>query len=180
MNEYKRLHEQAMEMRERFPKGTRLELISMDDPFSPVPPGTVGTVVSVDDLAQIHMRWDNGSTLALCSDKDAFKRFYDTNLTDEQRTVDFGDETKIVLPKEPVDCTRLGFFDGLEEDCWNLVKQYCGALGVKILPNEDGEIPISFDIAKSVQDTVLGKLEEAGVEFYIDEMEMENVPSMNL
>ncbi len=36
-------------LKERYPEGTRIELISMNDPFSPVPSGTKGTVAMVDD-----------------------------------------------------------------------------------------------------------------------------------
>ena len=70
--------------------------------------------------------------------------------------VNLGDDCKIILPDKPVDCSRLGFFDELEEDCWSLVKNYCADLGIRMLPDEDGEIPISFDIAKKIQDTILG------------------------
>ena len=45
-------------------KGTRVRCIFMDDPY-PVPKGTLGTVEFVDDEGQIHVRWDNGSGLAL-------------------------------------------------------------------------------------------------------------------
>ena len=51
---------------------SRIELISMDDPQAP-PAGTLGTVTHVDDFGDIHMRWDNGSLLALLPDKDEFK-----------------------------------------------------------------------------------------------------------
>ena len=37
-----------------------------------------------------------------------------------------------------------------------------------VLPDEDGKPPISFDVAKSIQDNILGQLEEAGVEFNFD------------
>lgn len=36
-------------LKERYPEGTRIELISMNDPLSPVPSGTKGTVAMVDD-----------------------------------------------------------------------------------------------------------------------------------
>ena len=36
-------------LREQFPKGTRLELIEMDDPQAP-PAGTRGTIIAVDDI----------------------------------------------------------------------------------------------------------------------------------
>ena len=55
-----------------YPKGTRVELISMDDIQAP-PKGTKGTVYHVDDIGQIHVDWDNGSSLALICDVDRFK-----------------------------------------------------------------------------------------------------------
>lgn len=50
----------------RFPRGTRIQLVEMKDPH-PVPAGTQGIVDFVDDIGQIHMNWENGSTLALNS-----------------------------------------------------------------------------------------------------------------
>lgn len=55
-----------------YPPYTRIELIYMDDPQSP-PAGTQGTVTHVDDFGDLHMKWDNGSTIALLPDKDEFK-----------------------------------------------------------------------------------------------------------
>ena len=60
--------------KEMYPKGTRIELISMYDPFAPIYPGTKGTVEFVDDMGQIHMRWDNGRTLAIIPGEDSFKK----------------------------------------------------------------------------------------------------------
>ena len=57
---------------------------------------------------------------------------------DERRTVAFGDECQIVIPNGEIDCSRLGYFDELESDCWNLVKQYCATLGIEILPKFRG------------------------------------------
>lgn len=56
-----------------YPKGTRIECISMDDPYHPIAPGTKGTVVMVDDIGTIHMEWDNGRTLGLVPGEDQFK-----------------------------------------------------------------------------------------------------------
>ena len=56
MNKWERLHRQAERYKEMYPPGTRMELISMDDPYSPVPPGTRGTVQYVDDASQIGMK----------------------------------------------------------------------------------------------------------------------------
>lgn len=59
--------------KESYPKGTRLELIYMEDSQA-VPSGTKGTVVCVDDMGTIHMKWDNGRTLGLIPEADSFKR----------------------------------------------------------------------------------------------------------
>ena len=49
-------------LRERYPKGTRVELVQMDDPQAP-PIGTKGTVIGVDDIGSIMVAWDTGSGL---------------------------------------------------------------------------------------------------------------------
>lgn len=59
--------------KQNYPKGTRIECISMDDPHWPIAPGTKGTVDFVDDMGTIHMNWDNGRTLGLVPGEDAFK-----------------------------------------------------------------------------------------------------------
>lgn len=71
MNDWARESKMYKEM---YPKGTRLELISMEDPFAPIEPGTKGTVEFVDDMGQIHMKWDNGRTLALIPEEDSFRK----------------------------------------------------------------------------------------------------------
>lgn len=68
MNEYERLRRQAIVLRDMYPPGSRVECLYMNDPFAPVPSGTKGTVFHVDDMAQIHVNWDNGSSLALNRD----------------------------------------------------------------------------------------------------------------
>ena len=50
-------------LRVKYPKGTRVVLLEMDDPQAP-PIGTKGTVRHVDDAAGIGVNWDNGSTLS--------------------------------------------------------------------------------------------------------------------
>ena len=59
--------------KEKYPKGTRVELIYMEDAQA-VPSGTKGTVVCVDDMGTIHMKWDNGRTLGLIPEVDNFKK----------------------------------------------------------------------------------------------------------
>ena len=56
-----------------YPIGTRVELEYMDDPF-PVPSGTKGVVRFIDDVGQLHIDWENGSSLALVVGVDKFHR----------------------------------------------------------------------------------------------------------
>ena len=60
-------------LRERFPKGTRVELVQMDDPQAP-PIGTRGTVIGVDDIGSIMVRWDNGSGLNVVYGEDVCRK----------------------------------------------------------------------------------------------------------
>ena len=60
-------------LRERFPRGSRVELERMNDPQAP-PIGTLGTVIGVDDLGTIHVNWDNGSGLGVAYGEDACRR----------------------------------------------------------------------------------------------------------
>ena len=84
MNEWERMHRQAQRIKENYPPGTRVMLLSMEDPWSPVPSGTRGTVDVVDDIGQIHMKWDNGRTIALVPGEDSFRKLTDTELQEEQ------------------------------------------------------------------------------------------------
>ncbi len=53
--------------------GTKLQLISMRNEKYPILPGTVGVVTHIDDAGSIHMRWENGSSLALIPEIDSFQ-----------------------------------------------------------------------------------------------------------
>ena len=68
------MNESVKMYKEMYPKGTRIELIYMNDPFAPVPDGTKGTVEFVDDMGQLHMKWDNGRTLGLIPNVDSFRK----------------------------------------------------------------------------------------------------------
>lgn len=59
-------------LRQRYPVGTRVELVSMDDVQAP-PIGTKGTVRGVDDIGSILVQWDNGCTLNVVYGEDECK-----------------------------------------------------------------------------------------------------------
>lgn len=65
---------QVERIRAAYPAGSRVQLISMDDPWTNLKPGDLGTVVGVDDAGQIMMKWDRGSTLSLIPGEDSFRR----------------------------------------------------------------------------------------------------------
>ena len=54
--------EQLAHLRSTYPRGTRVELVQMDDAQAP-PMGTHGTVTGVDDTGSLLVDWDNGSGL---------------------------------------------------------------------------------------------------------------------
>ena len=57
-------------LRERFLRGTRVELVKMDDPQAP-PIGTKGIVLGVDDIGSVMVAWDNGSRLSVVYGEDS-------------------------------------------------------------------------------------------------------------
>lgn len=80
----------------------------------------------------------------------------------------FGDSAELELPKEPVvfngdmDCS----LDELEVDCWELIKDYAALFDCKIVPNEySDENDISYDVAKSLQNSIIQMFRSAGVKF---------------
>ena len=60
-------------LRRDFPAGCRVELLRMDDPQAP-PIVTKGTVIGVDDIGSIMVRWDNGCGLSVAWGEDACRR----------------------------------------------------------------------------------------------------------
>lgn len=80
-------------------EGDRVVCLQMEDEFSSVPPGTAGTVDRVSEVfgvVQYNVRWDNGSSLALLSDVDAWdfednvkKKRQKRKLTEQDDTAKF-------------------------------------------------------------------------------------------
>jgi len=59
--------------RARYKVGCRVELISMNDPYTKLKPGDRGRVEHVDDIGTVHISWDNGSTLGVAYGEDHIK-----------------------------------------------------------------------------------------------------------
>ena len=59
-------------LRRMYPKGTMVQLLSMEDTQAP-PPGTLGEVQGVDGAGQILVHWRTGSSLNLLPGIDSFR-----------------------------------------------------------------------------------------------------------
>ena len=70
-------------LKKEYPKGTRLVLISMDDPYSKLVSGDKGSVNYVDSAGTIHMKWDRGSRLGLVYGVDVFRKLTDDEIEQE-------------------------------------------------------------------------------------------------
>ena len=72
-------------LRERFPEGTRVELVHMNDPYTKLTSGDRGTVRSVDDAGTIHVRWDCGSGLGIAYGEDSCRKLTQAEIDEENR-----------------------------------------------------------------------------------------------
>lgn len=84
LNEYERQRRRAEGIKQMYPPGTRIELICMNDPYSPVPSGTRGTVRAVDDMGTIFPDWDNGRTLGVVPSEDVFRKLSQEEIETEK------------------------------------------------------------------------------------------------
>lgn len=66
------MSKQKEEMLLRYPIGTRVKLIQMDDVQAPIP-GTFGAIINIDDVGDLMVSWDDGSSLKLIVGIDAFE-----------------------------------------------------------------------------------------------------------
>jgi hypothetical protein len=65
--------EEVERLRREYPTGTRVELITMDDPYTKLKPGDRATIHGVDHARNILCKWDCGSTLSLIPGIDKFR-----------------------------------------------------------------------------------------------------------
>ena len=73
--------EELEALRERYPRGCRVELVKMDDPYREMPPGLKGVVTGIDDSGSIHVDWQNGSSLAVIFGEDECRKVGDGEVT---------------------------------------------------------------------------------------------------
>jgi hypothetical protein len=77
--------EQIEAAKARYPSGTRVELPNgTADPYSPLPAGTRGTVGGVDDMLNLMVKWDNGSSLNAIIGHDEIRKLTKAEVIKEQ------------------------------------------------------------------------------------------------
>ena len=65
-------HEELADLRRCYPKGSRVKLVRMNDPYCrDLKPGMLGTVIHVDDIGTIHVAWDCGPSLGVVYGEDS-------------------------------------------------------------------------------------------------------------
>ena len=65
-------HDELAKVRRCYPKGSRVKLVSMNDPYCrDLKPGMLGTVIHVDDIGTIHVAWDCGPSLGVVYGEDS-------------------------------------------------------------------------------------------------------------
>ena len=74
--------ETVMALRKQYPKGTRVILVRMNDPYTKLRPGDLGTVDFIDDAGTLFCRWDNGSTLGVVFGEDKIRLYDNTGTAD--------------------------------------------------------------------------------------------------
>lgn len=90
--------EEIARLKEKYPKGTPIHLYCMAGETS-VPPGSKGIVDHVDDIGQIHMKWENGSCLALNVEEDRFDIITKQDEIAEIKQQEFIDKINKILDK---------------------------------------------------------------------------------
>ena len=85
-------------LRKMYPEGCRVTLERMvDEPYAKLQPGDLGTVMNVDDAGQIHISWDQGSSVAVIYNVDSCRCL----MTKEQMNETLAQITK--MPFENID-----------------------------------------------------------------------------
>ena len=69
-------------LRKRYPKGARVVLVRMNDPYTKLRPGDLGTVDFIDDVGTLFCRWDNGSTIGAVFGEDEIRLYDNTGTAD--------------------------------------------------------------------------------------------------
>lgn len=85
MNRFEAERRFVQRMKDNYPPGTRIMLVSMGDDPHPIESNTRGTVKAVDDIGTLHCVFDNGRSLGVVPGKDSFRKLTAEELAEEQK-----------------------------------------------------------------------------------------------
>ena len=77
-------------LRQRYPEGTRICLDSMENDPRPIPSGTKGKVMFVDDAGTLHCQFENGRALGVIPGEDSFHKV-------QEQTEDLSEEPEMKM-----------------------------------------------------------------------------------
>jgi hypothetical protein len=67
-------NEQVERVRQEYPKGTRIEVTAVSDPYSKLTAGSLGTADFVDDTGTLFCDFDNGEHIGLLYGVDGYRK----------------------------------------------------------------------------------------------------------
>jgi hypothetical protein len=106
--------EEIQNLREHYPAGARVELLEMRDEQAP-PIGTMGTVRYVDDIGDIGVVWDNGSSLSVAYGADRCRplvpEFTQTVRDQILKVWDSGESNMLLVPAVQRIAFDLGYYE---------------------------------------------------------------------
>ena len=71
--------------KDMYPHGTKIKLNQMGDDPNPIPPGSIGTVIAVDDIGTVHCTFEGiGRSLGLIPGEDDFRKLTQEEIVAEQ------------------------------------------------------------------------------------------------
>lgn len=120
------------QIKKQYHPGDRVELISMDDPYRKIEPGTKGTVIGVDDTGTIHVSWDNNVRLGVVYGEDACRKL------DAVKVTCYGKEETWDSRKEAADFYLRAIAGSEGSECERYTKIYTELLmGKSICTDEE-------------------------------------------
>ena len=61
---------EIQKIKQRYPIGTRVQLLYTSDPYTRVKCGNLGSVAFVDDIGTVHVNWDGKGMLGMILNED--------------------------------------------------------------------------------------------------------------
>ena len=135
---------ELLRLRRKYQKGLKISLVKMAGE-SQMSEGMIGIVEYVDDAGQIHMKWENGSSLALHEDEDDFEIIAPENIhvilvkpNFSPELVEIHNELKSMQKLVGGDIEQISPFDDPIHVIYNRIGKSAGLEGNRVMCNHNG------------------------------------------